>query len=184
MLHAATAGGIEVRRADDGGATIAGRFPYGVEARLGRFGGRERRETFAPGALQSAGEVHLLAQHDFARPLASTRAGSLEIRHSEAALEFEARLSPAVAGTSHARDALALIEAGEATGLSPGFTVAPGGDEVRSDGDALVRTVKRAELVELSVVTRAAFAQAQVEARNWRPMTPAPARPARWRWRP
>ncbi|MFP4360690.1 MAG: HK97 family phage prohead protease [Alphaproteobacteria bacterium] len=183
MLHGAAAGRLELRRADDGGAVLTGRFPYRTTAVLGRVGGRERRERFAPGALQPAAEVHLLAQHDFARPLASTGAGTLTVRNTARALTFEARIAPAVAQTTHGADALALIAAGEARGLSPGFAVPAGGDEVRAEGDALVRTVKRAELVELSVVTRPAFGEAQVEARNWRPTAAATPRPASWRWR-
>lgn len=182
MLHAAPAGGLEVRRADDGGAVLTGRFPYDTTAVLGRFSGRERRETFAAGALRPAGEVHLLAQHDFARPLASTGAGTLTVRNGADGLTFEARIAPAVAETSHARDALALIAAGEARGLSPGFTVPPGGDEVTAAGDALIRTVKRAELVELSIVTRPAFSEAQVEARSWKPTRARAPRPAACRW--
>lgn len=185
MLWGAPLDGLELRRAGDGSATLFGRFPYGVEAVLGRVGGREHRERFEAGALEPSGDgVFLLSQHEFARPLASTRAGTLEVRQGDGALEFEARIAPSVAATSYGRDALALVEAGLAVGLSPGFRVPEGGDSVRADGAALVRTVRRAELVELSVVTRPAFDAASVQARSWAVSAPARAeRPARLRWR-
>ena len=180
MLHAAARGGLELRRRDDGGAELRGRFPYGAEAELAPG----RREVCAARAFGGAsGEVHLLAQHDFTRPLASTTAGTLDVQDGDDALTFEARISADVAGTSHGADALALLAAGLAAGLYPGFRVPPGGDDVRQDGPDLVRTVKRAELVELSVVTRPAFAAAQVEARSWACATPGPFLSPERRWR-
>lgn len=171
MLTAAPAGGLEVRAGDDGTVRISGRFPYAAEAQLapGRF------ERFEPGAFEVRDNVFLLAQHRWETPLASTAAGSLELRSEPDALAFEATLSAEVAGTSHARDAIALVRSGLATGLSPGFKVAPNGERVERRGDGLLRSISRAQLAELSVVTRAAY-PAVVEARNWSPA----ARP----WRP
>lgn len=180
MLTAAAAGGLEVRADDGGGVTIRGAFPYGSPAKLapGRY------ETFAQGALEPQEDVYLLSQHQWATPLASTRAGTLELRQEADALTFEARLTPDVAGTSHARDALALIRGQLATGVSPGFRVPSGGERVERRDDGLMRTVTRAQLYELSVVTKPAFPQAQVEARSWS-ATSRPWRPyhpvARWR---
>jgi hypothetical protein len=140
--------------------------------------------VFAPRSLEPRDNVFLLSQHRFESPLASTGAGTLELRSDSEGLQFEARLSPEVAGTSHGRDAVALIRSGLAVGLSPGFRVPSGGERVERRGDGLLRTVTRAELHELSVVTKPAFPQAEVEARSWeagaseaRPM------PAAWRWR-
>jgi HK97 family phage prohead protease len=140
--------------------------------------------VFAPGALQWRDEVHLLSQHEFARPLAGTRAGTLTLRNSDDALEFEARLSARVLQTQAARDALALVEEGLAAGVSPGFTVAPDGVEVRKAGDGLLRTIRKAELVELSIVTRPAYPAASVSARSWEIVTaPRHDHGARFRWR-
>ena len=66
------------------------------------------------------------------------------------ALHIEARVAPT---TSWAQDALAALAAGLTTGLSPGFRVARGGDMVTRSGDGLVRTVTRADLYEVSLVT-------------------------------
>lgn len=181
MLTGAAAGALELRAEDGGGARISGRFPYGAEAELAPG----RAEMFAPGSLEPRDDAMLLAQHDFARPLASVRAGTLDLRQEAGALILEARITPEVAGTSHGRDALALIRAGLAVGLSPGFRVMPGGERVERRGDGLRRVVTRAELVELSIVTRPAFGRAAVEARSWG--GDAALRPAAshgsWRWR-
>ena len=81
-----------------------------------------------------------------------------------------------MAETSHARDALALIGAGLSVGLSPGFRIPPqrtvpdaeeSEDEDPAEGDAIIRTVNAALLYELSVVTRPAYKESQVEARSW-----------------
>ncbi len=180
MLFGGTADGLELRRAGDGSATLRGRFPYGEPTELAPG----RREVFGPRALEARDDVHLLSQHEFAKPLASTRAGTLRLENGVDALTFEARLAARVLETQAARDALALIEAGLAAGVSPGFTVAKGGEDVRADGGGLLRTITRAELLELSIVTRPAYPAAQVEARCWAPggieravMTP------RRRWR-
>jgi HK97 family phage prohead protease len=179
MLTGAASGALELRAEDDGGARVVGRFPYGSEVELAPG----RREVFAPGALEPRGDAMLLAQHDFARPLASLGAGTLELRAEPDALTLEARITPEVAGTSHGRDALALIRAGLAVGLSPGFRVPPGGERIERRGDAVLRTVMRAELAELSIVTRPAFSAATVEARCWQPSPPPRALHASARWR-
>ena len=181
MLIAAPSGGLEARAEDDGSVSLTGTFPYGQAAQLAPG----RSEVFAPGSLEPRSDTYLLSQHEFARPLASTAAGTLEVRQADDGLQFEARLSPEVANTSHGRDAVALIRSGLAVGLSPGFRVPAGGERVERRNGELVRTVTRAELHELSIVTRPAFEQAQVEARHWDPETVAKQqyRPAAWRWR-
>lgn len=174
-------GSIECRAEADG-VTIRGRFPYSVQTELapGRF------EVMAPGALHARADTYLLAGHDFDRPLASREAGSLTLTDTAEALQFEARIAPEVAATSHGRDMLALIHSGLAVGLSPGFRVLADGEEVQRDGAHLVRTIRAAELYELSIVTRPAYSTAQVEARSWqaepiRFVTLAgPARPFWW----
>lgn len=177
MLYGAPLGGLEIRRAADGSARVSGRFPYGSPAEMGRG----RREVFAPRALApGAGDVHLLASHDYARPLASKGTGTLTLRDTDTGLEFDATISADVAQTTHGRDALALLGAGLAVGVSPGFRVPVGGDEVRADGAGLLRTVRRAELFELSLVTRPAYPDAMAEARCWQPRICAPRIP-RWR---
>ncbi|TPJ28023.1 HK97 family phage prohead protease [Mesorhizobium sp. B2-7-2] len=151
-------------RAEGGATRLSGRFPYGAETTLGDG----RRERFAAGAfrarVQTGENIFLLAGHDAEKPLASTEAGSLTLRDGDDALHIEARVVPS---TSWANDALAALAAGLTKGLSPGFRVPAGGDLVtRADG-GLLRTVTRADLFEISMVTRAAYDQAQIAARSW-----------------
>jgi HK97 family phage prohead protease len=169
MLYGGVAhgGALELRQQKNGGVQITGRFPYGTETMLakGRF------EQFAARAfadkIAGAGDVHFLVQHDYAQPLASRSAGTLELRDSAQALEFTATITPEMASTTWARDFLSANAAGLVRGLSPGFVVAPGGDTVERRGDGVLRTVTAADLFELSAVTVPAYPAAQIEARNW-----------------
>lgn len=176
LLFGGPGGALEIRSASNGAARIAGRFPYGARAVLSEGAGRGRRreERFAPRAferriLDPKADIYLLAGHDLDRPLASRAAGSLAIDENDDGVSFEAELSAEVAGTSHGRDALALLRAGLATGLSPGFVVPPDGERVTEEGAVLLRTITRADLFEFSIVTMPAYPAAQAEARNWSP---------------
>lgn len=167
MLWGAAHGAALELRAEAGGVRLAGRFPYTTEAELapGRF---ERFEARAFAArIEGGADIHLLAGHDFNRPLASRDAGTLTIRDTPEALEFEADLSD---GTSWARDFIAAHRAGLIKGVSPGFRVPPGGERIERRGDGILRSITRADLFELSTVTRPAYPAAQVEARNWNPL--------------
>jgi phage head maturation protease len=57
-------------------------------------------------------------------------------------------------------------------GLSPGFRVPVGGDVVTRSAGGLLRTVKAAEIIEISLVTRPAYDAAQIAARSWNPDEP------------
>lgn len=170
MLHAPLGGALELRRTS-AGATIIGRFPYQTPTELvsRRYEQFEAR-AFASRLVDDEADVHLLVAHDFDKPIASRKAGTLTMRDSDDALTFEARISSAIAETSHGRDVLALIAEGLSVGLSPDFQVREGGETVerRANGTVL-RTVREADLHELSIVTRPAYPTAQVEARSWEP---------------
>ena len=188
MLHAGAIGTLEVRRDRSGEVRLSGRFPYNSRAILSDGGrtGRPRKEFFEPGAFSYSinepdAEINLLVGHDFGKPLASKLNGSLTFNDTETALGFTAILSAAVAETSHARDALALIGAGLAVGISPGFRIpprqtVPDAEEVfaepASQGRAIIRRIKQAILRELSIVTAPAYPDATVEMRNWAPTNP------------
>lgn len=176
LLFGGAGGALEIRAGVNGAARIAGRFPYGARAVLsdGAGRGRRREERFAARAfgrrvLDPKADIYLLVSHAIERPLASRAAGSLVVVDGDDALTFEAELAAGVADTTHGRDALALLRAGLASGLSPGFVVPPDGERVTDDGEAIVRTINRADLFELSIVTVPAYPAAQAEARNWTP---------------
>ncbi|MEQ9258137.1 MAG: HK97 family phage prohead protease, partial [Roseovarius sp.] len=176
-------------------------FPYNSRAVLSDGGrtGRPRKEQFASGAfrysVENNQEVHLLVGHSFDRPLASRGAGTLELTDTDEALMFAADIAPELEEVGYVRDVLAGLAAGLIVGISPGFRIPPERtvpnaetveEEPPEEGEALIRTIHEAILFELSLVTRPAYSDTQVEARNW---TPAPRmflrkRPAIARWRP
>ena len=184
---------LATRMEADGSRTLSGRFPYGKTATLSDGGrrGRPRKEKFAPKAFefrveQPDADIHLLVGHDFDKPLASKLSDTLKLTDTAEALTFEARILPNIAETQHGRDILALLTSGLAVGLSPGFRIPPeravedaetveqepDNGEPDENGDpqrgALIRTVLAALLFELSIVTRPAFDEAQVEERSWK----------------
>lgn len=163
MLWGGNLGTLEIRA--EGGAThLSAVFPYGAETELAPG----RREVIAPRAfrarIEAGDEIHLLAQHDYAKPLASTAAGTLDIRDTDAGLEIRATVD---GSTSWAADFIAAHRAGLIRGLSPGFRVPAGGDRVEHRGADLLRTVTSAALFEISAVTVPAYPSAQIEARAW-----------------
>ena len=188
----ANGGALELRRATDGSVKLAGRFPYGVPAVLSDGGrdGRPRKELFESRSLEYRinkpdEDIHLLVGHDYDHPLASRGTGTLSLRDTAAAVTFEATVTQAIAETTHGRDALAMIGAGLAVGISPGFRIPPrraveNAEEIEeepNDGTldaqgqprrgAIIRRIKSALLYEFSVVTRPAYPDAQIEARAW-----------------
>ena len=87
---------LEIRQV--GGATVLqGRFPYGRLATISNRG-RRRKESIMPRAFRFAIEqeperkIDILVGHDFGKPIASRQSGTLTIRDSAAAVEFEATL--------------------------------------------------------------------------------------------
>nr|WP_283773402.1 HK97 family phage prohead protease [Altererythrobacter sp. KTW20L] len=174
--------GLELRAAGDGTRRLKGSFPYRKRAVLdaGGNGRRPKKEEFAPKAFSFAvddpdREIHLLIGHSFDRPLASRKAGTLLLQDSEAALGFEAILTPDIQRTSWAQDFMAAFAAGLISGISPGFRVAPPeavnkpeetNEEDPAEGNALIRTIFAAVLFELSMVTRPAYGETEADLRS------------------
>ena len=164
---AAQGGTLELRREENGGVRLSGRFPYATETTLAE-GRAERIASRAFAARIDAGEdIHFLSGHDYEKPLASRSAGTLKLRETDQALEIDATITPDMAQATWARDFLSAHGAGLIRGLSPGFRVAAGGERIERRGNGLLRTVVAADLFELSAVTVPAYGQAQIEARNW-----------------
>jgi len=167
---------LEVRRAGKR-HKIMGRFPYNKLATIADRG-RVRKERIAPGAFnwtleQEDREVSLLFGHDFDKPLASRRNGSLALRADDDSLTFEAAIDPDLEDVTHVRDALTMLGSGLVTGISPGFRVPPSeaaGATERLDPEpgnpgVFIRTILQLVLYELSLVTRPAYDDAQAELR-------------------
>jgi uncharacterized protein len=106
------------------------------------------REKIAPGAfrgsLRSRNDVKLLWNHDSSMVLGSTRSGTLKLSEDDKGLRVEAQLPDTQAG----RDARTLIQRGDVTGFSFGFTVPSGGDSWNDDGSE--RTLHAVRLFEVS----------------------------------
>ncbi len=178
-------GDLELRAARNGRRRLKGRFPYKKRAVLsdgGRKGGRPQKEEFAAKAFAYRvdapdKEIHLLAGHDYNRPLASKLNGTLTFTDTDEALTFEADITPEIAATSYGRDVLAQIDSGLAYGISPGFRLPPpravakpeqftdeGHDPARGMHNALIRTIFQALLYEISIVTRPAYKESDIQA--------------------
>ena len=156
---------LEVRGA---GRTISGAFPYNAFAmRTGR--GASRRETFAPQAFAHAIEgrdISLLSGHEMGKPLASTGAASLVLEDTPEALTFRAELPEASQQTTWMRDIVAAMAAGLVGGVSPGFVVPPGAEEIIEERGERIRRINRAILYELSLVHRPAYPATEAELRG------------------
>jgi HK97 family phage prohead protease len=92
--------------------------------------------------------------HNSSQVLASTRAGTLRLEEDERGLKVSASIAP----TSYGRDAKILVERGDVTGFSFGFSMpSRGGDEWNSDGTQ--RILKSVRLFEVSLVGSPAYSE-------------------------
>ena len=116
--------------------------------------------------------VHVLGGHDYAKPLGSLKSGAKIISTKEA-LEFEVHLPAEADQPSYMRDTVRMIRAGLAGGVSPGFRVPPKSAvpdaetfEPEPGNPAVqVRVIRAAVLHELSIVTRPAYSETDVDVR-------------------
>ena len=169
---------LEVRQDGEGRPVFAGRFPYGsLATRADR--GRVRKERFEPGAFSFAindanRRIDFLLGHKYDTPLASRQAGTLEIRDTATAVEFEATLPAVERQTSWQRDFVSAHEQGLIQGVSPGFTVPPPSAVrqaerlIPEDGNpgVMIRSISDAVLFEMSAVTRPSYLDTLLEHRE------------------
>ncbi|MBX9452047.1 MAG: HK97 family phage prohead protease [Mesorhizobium sp.] len=181
---------LEERAAQSRQRRLRGRFPYNKRAVLSDGGrnGRPRKEVIASRAFaynveRQEVDIRLLVGHEFSKPLASRAARTLTLIDSDDALTFDAIITEELQEASWVRDFFAGYAAGLILGLSPGFRIppartVPNAEEITEEEDegpgsemrgAIIRTILQALLFELSVVTAAAYPEAEVEARNWSP---------------
>ena len=160
-----------------GGRSLSGRFPYRSRATV-RDRGRVRKEEFLQRAFafaveDEAREIHLLSGHSFDRPLASKRGGSLRLDDRDDGLRFEADLPIEAEQPSWMRDSVLAMEAGLVGGISPGFRVppvsaVPNAEELipePGNPGVQIRVIRQAVLYELSLVTRPAYPETDVDLR-------------------
>lgn len=121
-------------------------------------------EVIDPKALDGVdlSNVIMLDQHDFSKPLASVKAGTLELTPDEKGLHFTATLDDSV---SYASDVFQNVKSGNVDSMSFRFDIDDGGDEFTQDEQGkITRTIKQVkDLFEVSTVTLAAYDQANVQ---------------------
>lgn len=150
-------------RAESGKPTIVGGYAARFNVRSKDLGGFQ--EIILPGAfavsLTSTRDVLALASHDIDKLLARTANKTLRVWEDQKGLRFEAQMPD----TSYARDLLALMQRGDIVGCSFGFICPPGGDSFTEEGPTIVRTVRTADLYEVSIVAMPAYDATSVAVR-------------------
>ena len=130
--------------------------------------------------------IHVLAGHSYDRPLGDRLRSGARVTSTREAVEFELELPGEADQPSYMKDIVAMVRAGLIGGISPGFRVPP--RAVVPDGERLepepgnaavqVRVIENAVLSELSVVTRPAYSETDVDVRALEALTPR--RPRVW----
>jgi uncharacterized protein len=114
--------------------------------------------------LRSGDNVDALLDHrrETNAILGSTDSGLLEMRKQKDGLHVSIRPPD----TSYVRDALKVIKAGLARGMSFAFRVMPDGQEWDEKDGLFYRTITDMQFSEVSVVVNPAYLQTEVSARN------------------
>ena len=117
--------------------------------------------------------IHVLAGHSYDRPMGDMLRSGARVTSTREAVDFEIDLPDEGNQPSYMRDAIAMIRAGLIGGISPGFRVPP--KAVVPNGERLepeignpsvsVRVIENAVLSELSIVTRPAYSDTDVDVR-------------------
>lgn len=117
-------------------------------------------EVITPEALEEVdfSDVYLLYNHDYSKPLASTKAGTLKLEVDEVGLKFEAELPD----TSYANDVYENISSNIIDSMSFGFQL--GVDSFTKEGKEIKRSIDKIDaLNEISIVTIPAYANTNVK---------------------
>lgn len=153
MKHHEIRGGVpaEIRSEDDGGIRVSGHAAvFNEEADIaGLF-----REVIAPGAFRDAigrDDVVFLVNHQ-GLPLARTRSGTLKLREDNVGLYMETTLDP---DDPDVRAITSKMKRGDLDKMS--FAFSADVQEWDESGDIPLRTIKRASLFDVSIVTTPAY---------------------------
>lgn len=148
----------ELRAAErDGRPSVEGRaIVYdALSEDLGGF-----REKFAPGSVELDDDLLALFDHQTSMVLGRTSAGTLEATDGPDGVDMVAYPPD----TQWARDMRVSMERGDVRHMS--FRFVPIEDDWEVVGDSVVRTVTKAEVLELSVVSMPAYPQTSAQARS------------------
>ena len=151
---------VERRAAGDGKVTVAGYAAvFGEVASIGGW----FDEVLARGAFADTlktADVRAYFDHDRGRVLGRSSAGTLRLSEDAKGLAVEIDLPD----TTDGRDAAALIERGDVTGMSFGFRVLR--EEWDETGETPKRTILAVALHEVSVVSEPAYDGASIALRS------------------
>lgn len=121
------------------------------------------REKVAPGAFRNAiaeDDIRALINHNPERVLGRNKSGTLRLEEDGKGLRFE--IDPPE--TEAARELVHLIERGDVSGASFGFQAR--GEEWNHDSRKPLRTLTDVRLLDVSIVTFPAYADAGVALRS------------------
>ncbi len=159
---------IEIREDEEGNRTVSG-YAVKWEKRshvLGFF--FKFREQFKKGAFVESlnnDDQRFLWSHDTSKVLGRTKNNTLRLHEDEVGLRFELDLPDTTLGD----DTYKTIKRGDVDGVSFGFKVED--DEVQEpDDDMVLRTIKKAKLLEVSAVAFPAYPDSEVSARGYDPL--------------
>lgn len=156
---------IEIREDDDGNRSISG---YAVKWEkksrvLGMW--NKFREQFKKGAFADSledGDQRFLWSHDRAKVLGRTKNGTLRLKEDDTGLHFELDLPKTTLGD----DTYETIKRGDVDGVSFGFRN-PDDRIEEFDDDIPLRTIRKADLFEVSAVAFPAYPDSEVSARGY-----------------
>lgn len=116
------------------------------------------REVLLPGAFTETladekNDVLALYNHDTGSLLARESAGTLRLLEDEQGLMYS--IDPP--DTQLGRDTVALVRAGNLKGASFAFRAHEDDEEYHRDGEQAIRTIKRLQIFEISIVSSPAY---------------------------
>lgn len=139
-----------------------------------KFGTKSRNlggfyEIISPRALDNTdmSDVHCFFAHDNSKVLGRLSSGTLKLHVDEVGLYFECEFPD----TAQAADVFKLIERGDVSKCSFGFSLGEGADSWSRDGEDIIRTIDSIEsLYEISLVAIPAYddTNVQVALRNFK----------------
>jgi HK97 family phage prohead protease len=125
----------------------------------------EFREEIAPGAFAAVmgGDVRALFNHDANMVLGRTTNGTLRLSEDETGLRVEVSLPD----TRYADDLWTLVQRGDISQMSFGFTVGASGQTWRKQAGTPIRRITKVNrLLDVSAVTYPAYQQTSIQARD------------------
>ncbi|URZ15327.1 HK97 family phage prohead protease [Clostridium felsineum] len=112
--------------------------------------------------LADGHNIFLLYHHDWSKPLASTKIGTLQLNSDDVGLKFTATINNNI---SYVKDVIELINEGLVCGCSFGFCCINDSSEYNSQDDTITRTLLEVELSEGSLLCIPAYEDTEVFAR-------------------